>query len=482
MRIGIDIGGTHTDGALVDGTAVVRTCKLPTTDPLELGVQQVLRELDPEGKIEQIFVGTTHATNALLQAKGLLRVGVIRIAGQRPQLPAGYGWLAPLRDATIAGCETIGGGLNCDGGPITPFSLDEARAAIDRLCAAGAEAFAITGVFSPVSPEQEEEVAALLDLPYTLSHQLGGVGFLERENAAILNSALKRVIADGFAKLPSSVMMTQNNGTIISLERACEFPILTLSAGPTNSFVGGARLAGLDDAIIVDIGGTSTDVGVVLNGFARRSINQSQIGGVPLNFPMPDVQSVAIGGGSYIAPTGQIGPLSCARRLKEEALSFGGSRLTLTDVALALDLCTLPGAAAIDLDLDGEAIIDGMLARIEALIQKARAGRPDLPVVVVGGGSLLLPPGPHLIPAYASAANAIGATMAEISGTVDTVVSLETDRAQTLSALDQQTCQKAIQAGADPTTVRIVSREIIPYHYMPGGLARVITLAAGTPL
>ncbi len=488
MKIGIDIGGTHTDGALIEGVRVCKTCKVPTTHPLEDGVAMVIEALAGDRSIEQVAIGTTHATNAILQARGLMRVGVLRLAGHNPFLPPCYGWPRPLQEAVLARCETIGGGLQCDGREITPLWLEEARAAIGRLLNAGAEAIAVVGCFAPLCADQEEAVGHLLDtIPHTLSHHLGGIGFIERENAAILNCALKRVIAEGFSRLQEVVqaplVMTQNNGTIISLEQAIRFPVLTLSAGPTNSFVGGARLAGLDNAIVVDIGGTSTDVGVVLNGFARRCLNQSNIGGIPLNFPMPDVLSIAIGGGSHIVGE-KIGPESCARHLKAQAQSFGGPQLTLTDVAMAMGNLTLDGAKPVPI-ADAEAILNRVIEMIERLIFKVQGERQDLPVVVVGGGASLLPtelPKRFLVPEHAGAANAIGATMAGVSGVVDTVVSLADGREQTLTRLKARACKRAICAGADPSSVQVALLEITPYSYVPGALARVNILAAGQGL
>ncbi|MBS0621749.1 MAG: hydantoinase/oxoprolinase family protein [Verrucomicrobia bacterium] len=496
MIIGIDIGGTHTDGVLVQGRTVVKSCKLPTTFPLEKGVAAVLKELvvDPS-LIQEVVVGTTHATNAILEARGLLRVGVLRIAGQGPAIEPCLDWPNSLVQAVFVGCETIGGGFHVDGRELTPFSLQEAQKGIERLLEKGAEAMAVVGLFSPLCADQERAVGELLAaIPHTLSHRLGGMGFLERENAALLNSALKRCLKEGFADLKETVRqagietplwMTQNNGTLISLEEAIELPVLTLCAGPTNSFVGAAHLAQLQDAVIVDIGGTSTDIGVVQGGFARRSLNQSEVGGVRLSFPMPDVLSLSVGGGSLVSlgETPQIGPRSCASELLKRSQSFGGSELTLTDLALHLGHLRIQGARSVSLKgEDVERAFGEVLQQIQRAIQRAEIGKSDLPIVVVGGGASLMPAGMgqrYVIPPHAGAANAYGAALAEVSGQVDTVISLEQERHKKLEELQQLAIDRAVSAGALRSAVRIAHMEVVSYSYMPGGMARVSLVAAG---
>lgn len=204
------------------------------------------------------------------------------------------------------------------------------------------ESLAITGVFSPLNSEQEVRLSTLVPNTITtsLSHLIGGIGFIERENATILNASLKKVMKRGLSQLGAAVRrahlkapiyITQNNGTLISLQEAIEYPILTLSAGQTNSFMGAICLTGLKECIVVDIGGTSTDIGLIKDGVATRSLENSGIGGIPLNFSMPNVLSIALGGGSYVQLQDRqisIGPESSAKNLLKESFAFGGSSLT----------------------------------------------------------------------------------------------------------------------------------------------------------
>lgn len=511
--LGVDIGGTHTDAVLVDKEEkVVAFVKTETTEDSSLGFKLAIatllrnRGVCPT-QIQSVFVGTTHATNAILQKTDLYKVGVVRIAGQRPDiLPTAFSWPEELRQAVLLGSETIAGGFCCDGSLLTLFKEEEARAAIEQLLHLQVESIAVVGTFSPLNGEQEEMVASLIqeiagsDFPISLSRQIGGIGFIERENSTLLNASLKKVMKKGFHSLETSLreigilaelMITQNDGSAIDLKQAIEYPILTISAGPTNSFIGGARLAGKDSVIVVDIGGTSTDVGFVKRGFPLRSLNTSSIGGVMLDFSMPDVLSVALGGGSLVKITDyanykvSIGPESVAKRLSMEALAFGGDTLTLTDVALSLGYLHIENAHLERIPVDpclGEAVFHQVLEVIDELVCKMKGEHKHLPVVLVGGGCFLLPfsclEGKYEIPPYSTVANAYGAALAEISGLVDTVVSLE-HREQALRDIHEIAKQRGIALGAREETLRLVEERILPYSYIPNKMARVIVRYSG---
>lgn len=499
--IGVDIGGTNTDAVLVDEhQKILSAIKTATTDDIQHGFQTALIQLLEKSLIELdqiagVFVGTTHATNAIVQRKDLYRVGVIRIAGHYPEmLPSGFSWPEDLKDAVIGHTETIGGGFECDGEIITPICLSEARNAIENLLESQAESIAIIGVFSPLNGAQEEQVARLIreiagnDFPISLSHTIGGIGFIERENAAILNAALKRVMHCGFSNLKTVIlnlglkcplMLTQNDGSLISLDQAIEYPILTIGAGSVNSFIGGAKLAGLDHAIVVDIGGTSTDVGMVQNGFLQRCRDTTNIGGIMLNFSMPNVLSIGLGGGSIVKldPI-SIGPASTAQNLRTESIAFGGSKLTLTDVALSMGIMKILETDLSQVKISstlGHIVFDQVKAQIQELVLKIQGKFKDIPIVYVGGGAALFQE--STMP-YFDVANAYGAALANISGTVDTVISLK-NRKKTLKDLHETARQNAIVHGADRTTLRLVDQQLIPYSYIPNQITRVIVRYSG---
>ena len=508
--IGIDIGGTNTDAVLVDAAKrIVAHCKVTTTVPMEVGFSRAIDSILAHPGIEAldigaIYVGTTHATNAILQCQDLYKVGVIRLAGHKPAtLPPCFGWPETLKEAVLCGVACIEGGFECDGRPLTALEPEGIRRAASQLIDKDCQSIAVSGVFSPLYSGQELAAREIIHdflsihVPVSLSHQIGGIGFIERENATILNAALKKVITEGFSRLKEvcygkglhcPLHVTQNNGSVMSIEHASEYPVLTISAGPTNSFIGGGKLAGLNDAIIVDIGGTSTDLGIVQNGFPRRCLHRSNIGGVDLNFAMPDVLSIALGGGSLVALEGdevRIGPESCARKLVQQALSFGGNKLTLTDIAVRLGHVEIYQASKERIAIDPLAalrVMDKALEHILHSVSKIEMKHQDLPVVLVGGGASLLSrdclPERFQIPPYAHVANAYGAALAEISTTIDTIASL-TQRNAVLQELKEKALRDTIAKGACPRSSRIIEMQVIPYHYMPGNKARVVVTAAG---
>ena len=211
------------------------------------------------------------------------------------------------------------------------------------------------------------------------------------------------------------------------------FPVLTFASGPTNSIRGAAFLSGVAEAIVVDVGGTTTDVGALHKGFPRQATVAVEVGGVRTNFRMPDVFSFGLGGGSLVVdgPAGvKVGPTSVGYKLTKEALAFGGSTLTTTDVIVAAGRAHLghhKNVAHLDKSLIArtEAKIADML---ETAVERSRLSAEPLPVIVVGGGSILVEDkigGLEVVkPHHFAVANAVGAAIAQVSGEIDRVYSL----------------------------------------------------------
>jgi N-methylhydantoinase A/oxoprolinase/acetone carboxylase beta subunit len=508
MRIGIDVGGTNTDAVLMDGETVLASCKTPTTENVETGVIGALREVlgrsgtAPEA-IVAVMIGTTHFTNAVIERRRLLEVGAIRLGLPATRsLPPFSDWPADLAGALGRHAWMLEGGHEFDGREIAPLDEKGLMAAIAEIRARGLRSVAISSVFSPVTAAMEERAAGIVqnelpDVAVTVSHQIGRIGFLERENAAIMNASLSELagrVVDSFRnalremRITAPFFISQNDGTLMQPEFVARFPVLTFASGPTNSMRGAARLAGLGEAMVVDIGGTTSDVGMLMQGFPRESAVSVDIGGVRTNFRMPDVLAIGLGGGSLVRDEGaRIGPDSVGYRLTEKALVFGGDTLTTTDIVVAAGLEDI-GERSRVAHLPA-AVVKTALARMQTMVDEAvdrmKTSAEPLPVVLVGGGAILvrdsLPSASRLVrPENAAVANAIGAAIAQVGGEVDRVFSMAgTSRDAVLDAAKQEAMDRARDAGARPGTIKVIDVEEVPLAYLPGSATRIRVKAVG---
>ena len=214
---------------------------------------------------------------------------------------------------------------------------------------------------------------------------------------------------------------------------------------------------------MIDIGGTTTDIGILHKGFPRESALAVEIGGVQTNFRMPDLLSIGLGGGSCVQTTGgiRVGPQSVGYRLTQDARIFGGLQLTATDLAVAAGRAQLGDTRQL-LSLSKhvvEAGLDAITQSVEDTIDRMKLSADPVPVIAVGGGSLLLPDqlrGVSRIvrPAHSGVANAIGVAIAQVSGSIDRVFSLETmSRTQALEEATRLACERACAAGAVPDSL-----------------------------
>jgi N-methylhydantoinase A/oxoprolinase/acetone carboxylase beta subunit len=507
LRVGIDVGGTNTDAALVDGERVIDSHKTPTTADITGGVTQCMRAILASvnnRSVKAIMIGTTHFTNAFVEGRDLLPTAVIRLGlPATSAVPPQAGWPTRMRSAVPIRAYLCRGGHEVDGRELAALDRDHLRRAAEDIAKHGTRAIAVSSVFSPMHPESELAAAALLraelpDVTVSISHEIGRLGLLERENATIINASLGAVADRVFAALESAVeqsgvvapvFLTQNDGTLMTLADAKRYPVATFSSGPTNSMRGAALLSGLSDCAVVDIGGTTTDVGILHHGFPRESSTDAEIAGIRTNFRMPDTFSIGVGGGSVVKtdPRLSVGPGSVGYKLLREARIFGGSTLTATDIAVASGRARFGDARAVA-DLDpgtvrrATSLIDEQIAEAVDRV-KTRAGA--VPVVVVGGGSVLMSSkldgaSEVIRPNHGAVANAVGAAVAEVGGEVDVVVQLNgRGRQAVLEQAQEQAHARAIEAGAARGSVRLVDLEATPLTYLPGNALRVKAKAVG---
>jgi N-methylhydantoinase A/oxoprolinase/acetone carboxylase beta subunit len=507
MRIGIDVGGTNTDAVVMDGRSVVGAVKAPTTSDVTSGIVSALGQVlsaNPvdRNEIQAIMIGTTHFTNALAEGRRLAMTATIRLASVPQTLMPMVDWPDRLREAIGDAVYVCPGGHEYDGSPIVPFDDAELRRIGNDIAAKGLTSIALSSVFSPIEPTVEEHAKEILaeaipGADITMSHEIGTIGLLERENATILNASL-RPLADGLVDglveavreldLDAPIFLSQNDGTLMSVEYAKRFPVATLASGPTNSMRGAAFLSGIDDCAVVDVGGTTSDIGILRHGFPRQASVAIRLAGVRTNFRMPDVLSLAIGGGSLIRENGKVtvGPDSVGYELTDKALVFGGTTLTATDVAVRGGLADIGDrgrVAAISRETV-DAALEWIREQVNDAIDRMRPDAQPIPIVLVGGGSVLLNgstlSGVDLLtPENHAVANAIGAAIAQVGGEVDRIYSLtQLTRQQALADATREATERAIAAGAMPDSVIIVDQEDVQLSHLPGGVATRIRVKA----
>jgi N-methylhydantoinase A/oxoprolinase/acetone carboxylase beta subunit len=511
-RLGIDVGGTNTDAVILDeDNKVIAKCKEATTLDVSTGIQKAVDHVMNESKIrpdeiKDAMLGTTHATNAIVERKNLSKVGVIRVSA-----PSGFGippfveWPEDILSCLSSFYRIVKGGYEYNGALLSDIDTDEIKKALEEIKEHGAEALAVSCVFSPVNDEQELKVAELAseilgsDFPVTLSNEIGSIGMIERENAAILNAAIRKLAENAYSSfqnvlknhhIEADLFITQNDGTLMSIEYAKKYPVLTIASGPTNSLRGATFLSGLKDAVVIDVGGTTTDVGVLSKGFPRESTSAVEIGGVRTNFRMPDLIAIGLGGGSLIEEVGSkvtVGPQSVGYRIHEEALIFGGETLTATDAAVAAGMADLGDksrTSGVSKDL-AQRTADKIKEMVEEVIDKMKTSAADMPVVLVGGGSILIPEtliGASQVvrPEHFEVANAIGAAISQVSGSVDGVFDVATKGRDTVvEEVKKAAISEAVKAGADESTVEVVELEEIPLAYLPSNAVRFRVKAVG---
>jgi N-methylhydantoinase A len=374
IRIGIDVGGTYTDVVGLDAsTGRLATHKLESTpdDPSEAistGLHALLeREGWAIGDVAYFAHGSTVATNALLQGKGA-RVALVTTRGFRDILEIGRQTRPHLydlqvdkptplasRDLRFEVTERIGP----DGEIIEPLDERDLLRVVDRIRVSGAQSVAVCLLHGYRFPEHEQLVRRAIarelpHLPMSVAHELQPeFREFERVNTTVVNAFLqplvgsyvnalsRRLVASGIRCRP---YMTQSNGGVISLDTAASQSYRTALSGPSSGVVAASYLAsaaGLANVITLDMGGTSTDLGLIHRGDYAVATSRT-VGGYPIKTPMIDIHTIGAGGGSvgWCDAGGllKVGPMSAGAVPGPACLGRGGDQATVTDANVALGI------------------------------------------------------------------------------------------------------------------------------------------------
>ncbi len=363
LVLGLDTGGTYTDGVLLehDTRQVVATTKtLTTRHDLTIGIVQAIDNLQIEdpAAIKLVSISTTLATNSIAEGKGK-RVALVLI-GYDPDLVATFKLSEHFATNLY---RYFRGGHDLYGQeqerPDLEGIVEWVRGLVERD---QADAVAISGYFSPLNPEHEEAayraIAAVTDLPVVMGHQLSTeLGSIQRATTATLNASLLVILKDFILAVSQAMaqrgihaplMVVRGDGTLMGAEIAARLPVETVHSGPAASAIGGRFLSGVERAVVIDIGGTTTDIAVVDGGQVTISQEGATVGGFRTAVKAANLRSIGLGGDSQISldienrlsvgPT-RVVPLAYMAathpRVKKEILALGNKsalELSLNDL------------------------------------------------------------------------------------------------------------------------------------------------------
>ncbi len=314
LVLGIDTGGTYTDGVLLeyDSRRVLASHKsLTTKRDFSIGIEQVIEgiHIEDPSAIRMVSISTTLATNAIAEGKGK-RVALL-LVGYDPELIASF---KMERQFATPHYYYFAGGHDLYGREKEALDLPAILSKVSEI-KDQVDAIAVSGYFSPLNPEHEnrvyQAVSSICDLPIVLGHQLSTkLGSVERATTAALNASLLAVLQDFVIavrramerrQINAPLMVVRGDGTLMSDEFAARTPVETIHSGPAASAIGGRFLSRLDDALVVDVGGTTTDIALIQGGQVTVSEEGATVGDYKTAVKAANLLSIALGGDSHIA-------------------------------------------------------------------------------------------------------------------------------------------------------------------------------------
>ncbi|MFD9666255.1 hydantoinase/oxoprolinase N-terminal domain-containing protein [Rhodococcus sp. NPDC059968] len=455
-RLGIDIAESTLSAALLNeslrvemSTVVPRTTS--TTAGLEDLLDQVLADVDPSQLAYVAFVTT--AGREALERQDLAGVGALRISAPASVSVSPMStWPPELAGIVAREVSIVRGGHDYNGLPLADLDTEAVRVFAEK-CRDSAETIAITGLSSTVNPEHELRAAGIVQAvlgrgtPMTLAHETGGIGLLERENATILNAALIRSFAralrarnDMLSRRDSTsqIYVAQNDGTLLSEGEAARRPILTIESTISHAMRGAAHLCGELNAVVAYAQPEAITFGTLIDGYPQESSLPTDIASIRTRNRMPDLITVALP-----EPLDPARPILSARDRQRCAVAVRRMAGTHHDLPL---------------------IAAGRIA--EALKQL-----PDDPAHQL------------IVVDHAGAVAAVGAAVADVSGSVDRTFDYERrSREESLASTVEAARMAAVRAGADIRHIRVDDIRETPLGYSPGRGARVRVRAVGPVL
>jgi N-methylhydantoinase A/oxoprolinase/acetone carboxylase beta subunit len=477
--VGIDVGGTFTDVYAFDAGGATRAAKAPSTPDVVGGVLAALWQVAAPGEIDALAFGSTIATNALIERR-LATVGLLTTQGFRDSLDIrrlwrpdlfGHTWNRPPGIVPRRLRLEAAGRIDWRGREIEPLDEGHVYNAAERFATQGVQAVAVVFLFSYLNAAHERRAAEILeqrlgDIPILLScdvdperneYERSSTTAIAAGLAPIVDRALSAVqtqLNDAGVRCEPRVM--KSNGGVMSIRAARSRPIELVKSGPAGGASAGALLAarlGEPNLILIDIGGTTADASLIVDGRPARAGEDALEWDMPIRVPVVDIRSVGAGGGSIaaldVAGALRVGPRSAGAVPGPVAYARGGTEPTVTDAALTCGLIDPSYFLGGKIKLDGhgaraslEPIAEGLgypveraaaavvhMATVEmaALVRKITVDRGldprDFSLVAFGGagplfvGALLDELGMHrgIVPPGASTLSAMGGAFADLT-------------------------------------------------------------------
>lgn len=311
MGLGIDAGGTYTDIVIYDcetHTVLQKAKSLTTKWDYSIGIDAALDQLDASrfAEVDLVSVSTTLATNAIVEGRGQ-KVGLL--------LMPPYGWRDPenfLHDLIAL----VDGQLEIDGRELVPVNPEQVRQCVRHMLdRQNVQAFAVAGYASHANPAHELQVLAAVreetNAVITCAHDVsGGLNYRIRAETAVLNARIVPCLDALLEKVRSTIRrrglqapltVVKSDGSLMSLEAARQRPIETILSGPAASVAGAIYLAGAPDAMVVDIGGTTTDTATIRHGAVETSDDGATVGRWKTHVEALNMRTLGLGGDSRVA-------------------------------------------------------------------------------------------------------------------------------------------------------------------------------------
>ena len=498
--VGIDTGGTYTDAVLLDteiqgADCIKRKAKAITThEKLEIGIRNSIVSLGLSksdiSKIEKVVLSTTLATNATVEGK-IGQIGLLMIGG------------VPVGKLATNECIAVEGKVNIKGRIIRDIDKEEVKRAVKELMPK-VEAFAVSGQASVRNPILEQRVKAVIksicDLPVVCGHELvSELGYLERTNTAVVNAGLLPII-DNFVKaiktildeqkIGAPVFVVKGDGTIAKIDAIRNTPIDTVLSGPAASIIGAINLTGVKNAVVVDMGGTTTDIGIVRNKRVELSKDGAVVGDWQIRIRSAQLYTYGLGGDSAVKIDDgkiEIGPErllpSCRggehNVTPTDVLHYTGEFVAWDRVNAVEAIQEQAALAETSSDEYVEQVRDAIADKIYNNLKRFR--RIKCPICAIGAPAeswYRIAQKQYnfnlMVPKHYEVANAVGAATSGVSVEIEAVIRLGEDSGGYLvhavnERFEFDELEDALQKGADVTkeyAVRLIQEQNLEISYI----------------